>query len=57
MLPHPLRLLGAGGTEWGQEESQEHELMVLRNYVNVTSNVGRDEVVCFLNLIFHAGLG
>lgn len=57
MLPHPLRLPGAGGTEWGQEESQEHELMVLRNYVNVTSNVGRDEVVCFLNLIFHAGLG
>lgn len=26
--------------------------------VNVISNIGQDEVVCFfLNLIFHAGLG
>lgn len=49
---HPLRLSGVGARErlWD-------ELMVIRNYVNVTSNIGWDEVVCFFNLIFHAGLG
>lgn len=48
----PLRLPGVGARErlWDK-------LMVTRNYVNVTSNIGWDEVVCFLNLIFHAGLG
>lgn len=41
----------------GAGEKRQNELMVIRNYVNVTSDVGQDEVVCFFNLIFHAGLG
>lgn len=57
LLPHPLRFPRAWGTEWWQEKNRQHEWMVIRNYVNVTSDVGQDEVVCFFNLIFHAGLG
>lgn len=49
-MPH------SSGTK-GKEETSALLGHSVKSNVDVTSDVGRDEVVCFFNLIFRAGLG